>query len=217
MSRKLFFTRSKGAQGVPGNLWCRNRCLSPRDRSLVTNDIGIPKQGRFTCMSRWAQFLAPAPLLPPCIAGITRKARCRVRKQRGRLRGRSTPLDSPGAVPAQRELVMRRGEIWWASLGEPHSSGPSFRRPVLIVQSNEFNESAIRTSICAAMTSNMRLAEAPGNVRVTCRASGLSRESVVKVSLLITLDKQMLTEKVGRLPAESLRDVDAGIKLVLAL
>jgi mRNA interferase MazF len=112
---------------------------------------------------------------------------------------------------------MRRGEIWWASLGEPHGSEPGFRRPVLIVQSNEFNESAIRTSICAAMTSNMRLAEAPGNVRVTRRASGLAQESVVNVSQLITLDKRMLTEKVGRLPAESLRDVDAGIKLVLAL
>jgi mRNA interferase MazF len=91
------------------------------------------------------------------------------------------------------------------------------RRPVLIVQSNEFNESAIRTSICAAMTSNMRLAEAPGNVRVTRRASGLAQESVVNVSQLITLDKGMLTEKVGRLPAEALRDVDAGIRLVLAL
>jgi mRNA interferase MazF len=85
------------------------------------------------------------------------------------------------------------------------------------VQSNEFNESAIRTSICAAMTSNMRLAGAPGNVRVTRRASGLSRESVVNVSQLITLDKQRLTEKVGRLPAASLRDVEAGIRLVLAL
>jgi mRNA interferase MazF len=112
---------------------------------------------------------------------------------------------------------MRRGEIWWALLGEPQGSEPGFRRPVLIVQSNEFNESAIRTSICAVMTSNMRLAEAPGNVRVTRRASGLAQESVVNVSQLITLDKRMLTEKVGRLPAESLRDVDAGIKLVLAL
>jgi len=85
------------------------------------------------------------------------------------------------------------------------------------VQSNEFNESAIRTSICAAMTSNMRLADAPGNVRVTRRTSGLPQESVVNVSQLITLDKQRLTEKVGRLPAESLRDVEAGIRLVLAL
>jgi mRNA interferase MazF len=112
---------------------------------------------------------------------------------------------------------MRRGEIWWASLGEPQGSEPGFRRPVLIVQSNEFNESAIHTSICAAMTSNMRLAAAPGNVRVTRRAGGLPRDSVVNVSQLITLDKRMLTQKVGRLPAESLRDVDAGIRLVLSL
>ena len=112
---------------------------------------------------------------------------------------------------------MRRGEIWWASLGEPQGSGPGFRRPLLVVQSNEFNESAIRTSICAAITSNMRLADAPGNVRVTRSGSGLPHDSVVNVSQLITLDKQMLTENVGRLPAQSLRDVEAGIKLVLAL
>jgi mRNA interferase MazF len=112
---------------------------------------------------------------------------------------------------------VRRGEIWWASIGEPQGSEPGFRRPVLIVQSNEFNESAIRTSICAAITSNMRLADAPGNVRVTRRVSGLPHDSVVNVSQLITLDKHTLTENVGRLPAQSLRDVEAGIKLVLAL
>jgi mRNA interferase MazF len=112
---------------------------------------------------------------------------------------------------------MRRGEIWWASLGEPHGSAPGFRRPVLIVQSNDFNESAIRTSICAVITPNMRLADAPGNVRVTRRVSGLPHDSVVNVSQLVTLDKQMLTENVGRLPSQSLREVEAGIKLVLAL
>jgi mRNA interferase MazF len=112
---------------------------------------------------------------------------------------------------------VRRGEIWWASLGDPQGSAPGYRRPVLVVQSNEFNDSAIRTSICAAITSNIRLADAPGNVRVTRRASGLPQESVVNVSQLITLDKQTLTEKVGRLPAETLRDVEAGIRLVLAL
>jgi mRNA interferase MazF len=112
---------------------------------------------------------------------------------------------------------VRRGEIWWATLGEPQGSEPGFRRPVLIIQSNEFNESAILTSVCAAITSNMRLADAPGNVRVTRRVSGLPHDSVVNVSQLITLDKRMLTENVGRLPAQSLRDVEAGIKLVLAL
>ncbi len=112
---------------------------------------------------------------------------------------------------------MRRGEIWWASLGDPVGSGPGHRRPMLVVQSDEFNESAIRTSVCATITSNMRLAAAPGNVRISRRVSRLPHDSVVNVSQLITLDKSLLTEKVSRLPAESLREVEAGIKLVLAL
>jgi mRNA interferase MazF len=112
---------------------------------------------------------------------------------------------------------VRRGELWWASLSEPVGSGPGFRRPVLIVQSNEFNDSEIRTTICAAVTSNLRLAEAPGNVRLRKKASGLSQDSVVNVSQLVTLDKRLLTTLVRRLPAETLRDVEAGIKLVLAI
>jgi len=112
---------------------------------------------------------------------------------------------------------VRRGEIWWAPLGAPQGSEPAYRRPVLIVQANEFNDSAIRTSICAVMTSNTRLADAPGNVRVARRVSGLPHDSVVNVSQLITLDKQMLTEMVGRLPASVLGHVEAGIRLVLAL
>ncbi len=96
-------------------------------------------------------------------------------------------------------------------------SGPGYRRPMLVVQSDEFNESAIRTSVCATITSNMRLAAAPGNVRIPRRLSRLRNDSVVIVSQLITLDKSLLTEKVSRLPAESLREVEAGIKLVLAL
>jgi mRNA interferase MazF len=112
---------------------------------------------------------------------------------------------------------VHRGELWWASLGEPVGSGSGFRRPVLIVQSNEFNDSAIRTTICAAVTSNLRLADAPGNVRLTKKASGLYKESVVNTSQLITLDKRRLTSRIGRVPSETLRDVEAGIKLVLAI
>ena len=112
---------------------------------------------------------------------------------------------------------MRRGEIWWASLEDPMASGPGYRRPMLVVQSDEFNESAIRTSVCATITSNMRLAAAPVNVRISRRVSRLPNDSVVNVSQLITLEKSLWTEKVSRLPAESLREVEAGIKLVLAL
>ncbi len=112
---------------------------------------------------------------------------------------------------------MRRGEIWWASLGEPLGSGPGLRRPVVIVQSNDFNDSAIRTAICAVVTSNLRLAEAPGNVRLGRAASGLARESVVNVSQLLTLDKRVLCARAGRLSPEALRSVEAGVRLVLAL
>jgi len=114
-------------------------------------------------------------------------------------------------------MVVRRGEIWWASLAEPVGSGLGLRHPVLIVQSNDFNDSAIRTTICAVVTSNMRLAEAPGNIRLSRKASGLTRESVVNVSQLITLDKRLLTARVGRSSPEILRNVDAGIRLVLSL
>lgn len=96
-------------------------------------------------------------------------------------------------------------------------SGPGFRRPLLVVQSDDFNASTIRTTICAVVTSNLRLAEAPGNVRLARRSAGLSRDSVVNVSQLITVDKDTLTSRIGRLSAETLRDVDAGIRLVLSL
>jgi mRNA interferase MazF len=113
--------------------------------------------------------------------------------------------------------MMRRGELWWASIPDPVGSGPGFRRPLLIVQSNDFNQSAIRTVICAVVSSNLRLEGAPGNVRVRARAGGLGRDSVVNVSQLITVDKQLLTERIGRLAPELLRDVDSGVRLVLAL
>ncbi len=112
---------------------------------------------------------------------------------------------------------MQRGEIWWASLPEPVGSGPGYRRPVLVVQSNDFNKSAIRTTICAVITSNLRLGDAPGNVRLTRKASGLSKDSVVNVSQLITVDKSFLTERVGRLAPEALHSVESGIRLALGL
>jgi len=112
---------------------------------------------------------------------------------------------------------MRRGEVWWASLGDPSGSGPGYRRPVVIVQANAFNESAIRTVLCVAVTSNLRLGEAPGNVRLPRRASGLSKDSIANVSQVITTDKESLTQRAGRLTSAIVRDIDAGLRLVLAL
>lgn len=113
--------------------------------------------------------------------------------------------------------MIRRGEIWWASLSEPHGSAPGYRRPVLVVQSNAFNRSKIGTVVVAAITSNIRLAEAPGNVRLTRRESRLACVSVVNVSQTLTVDKRFLTERVDRLPAKVLSEVDAGLRLVLSL
>ena len=95
---------------------------------------------------------------------------------------------------------MRRGEVWWATLPEPTGSGPGHRRPVLIVQANEFNESRIQTVIVAAMTSNLRLAEAPSNVLCRTGETQLPRDSVINVSQLLTVDKSLLTERLAALP-----------------
>jgi len=112
---------------------------------------------------------------------------------------------------------MIRGEIWWASLRATSGSEPAYRRPILIVQADSFNRSKINTIIAAAITSNLRLAQAPGNVRLTKRQSGLKRDSVVNVSQVVTLNKSFLTERVGRVPESKLREVDDGLRLVLGL
>lgn len=96
-------------------------------------------------------------------------------------------------------------------------SGPGYRRTMLVLQSDEFNKSAIGTSVCATITSNMRRASPPGNVRISGQVSRQPHDSVVNMSKLVTLDKRLLTGKVSRLSVESLREVEAGIKLVLAL
>ena len=112
---------------------------------------------------------------------------------------------------------MRRGEVWWASLPDPDGSGPGYRRPVLIVSANEFNESAIATIVIAALTSNLRLAEAPGNVRLRRGEGGVPKASVVNVSQVYTVDRSRLTAKLGSLPGARLMNVDSGLRLALGL
>ena len=112
---------------------------------------------------------------------------------------------------------MRRGEIWWASLPSPSGSEPGFRRPVLIISSDDFNVTKINTVICAAITSNQRLAAAPGNVLLKSRDSGLPRDSVVNVSQVIAANKTYLTERVATLSGKVYGQVEDGLRLVLAL
>ena len=112
---------------------------------------------------------------------------------------------------------MRRGEVWWAELPEPVASEPGHRRPVLIVQSDDFNRSRIRTVIAVVLTTNLRLAEAPGNVPVSKEDTALSRDSVANVSQIVTLDKRFLTERVTLLSDHIMMSVEDGIRTVLAL
>lgn len=114
-------------------------------------------------------------------------------------------------------MVIERAEVWWADLAEPTGSGPGFRRPVLIVQGGPFNRSRLQTTIAVVLTSNLRLIDAPGNVLVPKQSSGLPKDSVANVSQLVTLDRDFLTERTGKLPARLMAAVDAGLKLVLDL
>ncbi len=112
---------------------------------------------------------------------------------------------------------MKRGEIWWANLPPAVGSGPGYRRPVLVVQSNAFNESKISTVLVAVVTSNLALSNAPGNIRLRKSDSGLSKASVVNVSQIVTLDRQFLSKRVRSLKSGVMQRVNEGLELVLGL
>jgi len=114
-------------------------------------------------------------------------------------------------------MVIRRGEIWWASLPAPSGSEPGYRRPVIILQSDDFNKSRISTVIGVVLTSNIKLAQAPGNVLLSKKQTGLSKESVANISQIITVDKDYFTEKIGTLKDNLLKQVEEGIRLILCL
>ncbi|MEO8223527.1 MAG: type II toxin-antitoxin system PemK/MazF family toxin [Gammaproteobacteria bacterium] len=114
-------------------------------------------------------------------------------------------------------MVVQRGEVWWAELEEPRRSEPGYRRPLVIVQADAFNRSRIQTLLAVVLTSNLRLVAAPGNVLVPKRHSGLPKDSVANVSQVVTIDRDMLTERVGKLAGSVLADVENGLRLVLDL
>lgn len=112
-------------------------------------------------------------------------------------------------------MVIAQGDVWWAELATPSGSEPGFRRPVVVVQGDAFNRSSIRTVVCVGVTSNLRWAEAPGNVLLESRTTGLRRRSVANVSQIVTLDRDDLTERAGRLPQAKIDLLLAGIDVVL--
>lgn len=111
---------------------------------------------------------------------------------------------------------MYRGEIWWANLPDPMGSEPGYRRPVLIIQDDTFTQSRLRTVIVVILTSNIELANAPGNVLLSRETTGLPRDSVANVSQIFTIDKAFLTERIGSLPVMQ-EEVDEGLRTVLYL
>ena len=112
---------------------------------------------------------------------------------------------------------MKRGEIWWASLGEPTGSEPGFRRPVLIVSANFINASGLKTVLTVPITSNINQEHFAGNARLSPRHTSLSKPSVAQVGLVGTTNKRLLSSLVGRVPDGLMHEVDEGLRLVLAL
>jgi len=114
-------------------------------------------------------------------------------------------------------MVVRRGQIWWADLGESRGSSPGYERPVIVVQSNSFNNTKIESIIVAIVTTNLRLADMPGNIRLTKEVSGLDKESVVNITQLFTVDRKDCIQLIGILPNKKIEQINQGLSLVLSL
>lgn len=111
--------------------------------------------------------------------------------------------------------MIAQGEVWWADLPEPNGSGPGFRRPVVVLQGDALNQSRLATAVCVPLTSNLRWANAPGNVSLAPRSTSLAKECVANVSQIIALDRSLLTERVGKLPRAKVELLFSGIDVVL--
>lgn len=112
-------------------------------------------------------------------------------------------------------MVVSQGDVWWADLGDPSSSEPGFRRPIVVVQCDAVNRSRMATVVCVPLTSNVKWANAPGNVLLRSDVTGLPKDSVANVSLIVALDRDQLTERVGKLPPRHLTAVVNGIDVIL--
>jgi mRNA interferase MazF len=112
-------------------------------------------------------------------------------------------------------MVIRQGEVYWARLGVPSGSAPGYRRPVIVLQNDLFNRSRIHTVVVCAVTSNLRLAESPGNVRLRKGEADLPKESVANVTQIATIDRADLAERLGALSPGRLGEVLAGVRLVV--
>lgn len=114
-------------------------------------------------------------------------------------------------------MVIERGQIWWADLPEPRGSSPGYEHPIVIIQSDDFNKTNINTVIGAVITSNLVLAEMPGNVLIKKNQSELTKDSVVNVTQIVTIDNTELLEYVGKISERKMEQIERGLRLVLSL
>ena len=112
-------------------------------------------------------------------------------------------------------MVVAQGDVWWADLADPVGSGPGLRRPIVVVQGDSLNRSRIATVVCVVLTSNLKWAEAPGNVLLAARSTGLPRDSVANVSQIVALDRTQLSERVGQVSRAKIAAILSGIDVVL--
>jgi mRNA interferase MazF len=112
-------------------------------------------------------------------------------------------------------MVINQGDIFWIELGAPSGSEPGYTHPHVVVQNNLFNKSRINTVVVCALTSNLKRAEAPGNVLLAPGEANLPKQSVVNVSQIYTVDKRDLVEKIGTLSSKRVREILDGIHLLL--
>ena len=110
--------------------------------------------------------------------------------------------------------MIGQAEVWWADLGEPVGSAPGLRRPVVVIQCDALNRSQIGTVVCVPLTSNLKWARAPGNVQLSAAATGLPKDSVANVSLIVALDKLQLVERAGKIPRRQLELILSGMDVI---
>lgn len=113
-------------------------------------------------------------------------------------------------------MVVTQGDVVWVDLTEPDGSGPGFRRPVIVLQGNPLNRSRLATVVCVPLTSNLRWADAPGNVLLKAGVTGLPKDSVANVSQIVAVDRTFFTERIGHVARRHVEAIFAGLDVVLA-
>jgi mRNA interferase MazF len=112
-------------------------------------------------------------------------------------------------------MVINQGDVFWVDLSEPSGSEPGYRHPHVVIQNNVFNRSRINTVVVCTLTSNLKRAQAPGNVLLEKREANLPKQSVVNVSQIFAVDKRDLDEKIGTLSRRRVRQILDGVRLVI--